>query len=189
MKKILLVFTLGVFLASQEASANWSLGLQGHSGWLINDSATRHYKNPQFGGGAYLYYAPEIFWDFVDLGIRSAYTHFRAKTSSTAQEIDAIDALLSGRLVFLDEPGEDWAIDLHLDIGANYMMPYSSGGKDKLNFAYAIGTQLRYFAFGEHSIGLFVRFHQVLGDVTVASNTKVSNFNSFQGGISIEFSL
>jgi len=187
MKKIFLISILGCFLISGEAVANWSLGLQGHSGWLMNDSAKNNYENPTFGGHLYVYYAPEMFWDFVGIGMRSGYTNLRAKTSTNASDINSIDALLSGRLIFLDEPGEDWAIDLHLDLGTNYMMP--SSADNQFTFAYAVGSQLRYFAFEEHSIGIFLRFHQALGSITVGTNTKVKNFSSFQAGVTLEFNI
>jgi len=169
--------------------ASWSVGLEGHSYILLNTSAKKQFDNPSYGGSAFVFFAPELFWDFVAFGVRQSFTSIDAQATSLASSTNSYDTMLGARLAFLDEPWEDWSMDLNIELGANYLDPQAAGGSSEINFTYAIGTHLRYFAWEETSIGVFLRFHQVFGDFTVATNTNINGLNSIEAGLVFEFLL
>ena len=191
MKRILVtIITAGILLATTHSSyATWSLGTEGFASYLINSSASRYFKNPAWGGSLYVFYAPEIFWEFIGFGLRESYTRLNAKSGSGAADSHSWDTLLGGRLAFLDEPFEDWAVDLKLELGGSYFVPGASTGKSSLHFTYAIGSNLRYYIFEEGSLGLLLRWHQVFGSYTLATNTRMSELNTLELGLLFEFSL
>ncbi len=186
-RKILLFFVCLSLGYSTQAYSTFYIGGQGHSAIIMNDSAKNHFDNPGWGGSVHVFYSPEFFLgDFIALGLRQSYTHFEGKDLSNAA---SHDTLFAARVALLDTPFEDWTLDFVAEGGINYFKASPDSADNKLHFTYSIGTGLRYFLFSESALGTFLRWHQTLGDFTLATGTSMTNLNLFEIGIFYEFSL
>ena len=188
--RVLLVLMCLCLGYSTRAYSTFYMGAQVHPALLINTSAKNNYESPAWGGSIHVFYSPEFFLgDFLALGLRQSYTHFNSKVSASAGDANSFDTLLAGRVAVLDKPFEDWTWDFVLEAGFNYFEPKTNGVSSSSHFTYALGTGFRYFLFSESALGAFARWHQTLGNFTVASGTSMTNLSLIELGLFFEFSI
>ncbi|HLD73753.1 MAG TPA: hypothetical protein VJB34_02520 [Bdellovibrionota bacterium] len=184
---LIMVLSLGY---SSQAFSTFYIGAQGHPAFILNDSAKNSFDETGWGGSVHVFYSPEFFLgDFIALGLRQSITFFEGTGTTNAKDSNSFDTLFAARVAWLDTPFEDWTWDFVLEAGVNYFQAKAEGGDDNINFTYALGVGLRYFLFAESALGTFARWHQTVGDFTLATGTSMTNLNLIELGLFYEISF
>ena len=189
-KNILLLCALmaALVVPAHKACADFHPGIEGVAAFIANTSAQNQFDSPAWGGSAYVYYSPSLFWGFIGVGPRVTYTRLDSKTNSN-NSAQLWDGLLGLRLSY-DELLENFVLDIQLDSGVAYFKPTASaGGDSSLHFSYALGGKFRYHIFPRTSVGIFGRWHQALGTMKPSTSTSFKNLNFYETGLLLELAI